>query len=213
MTPRPGSSWPAAEYLSGNVRDKLRVAQQAAQDDPRFAVNVEELGKVIPADLTPAEIGARLGAAWIDTSVVRQFLREILDDPSLKVEHPGGQIWTVKGNRGTVLATSTWGTRRYPAPQLAQAVLEQRRIEVRDKVGDDAWVLNMDETLAAQEKAAELGSGSPNGLGRTPPGPGNWLRPTTRSSTASSCATTTMPSCRCPASPLTSSRAHTRSRP
>jgi hypothetical protein len=56
--------------------------------------------------------------------VVRQFLREILDEPSLKVEHPGGQVWTVKGNRGTVLATSTWGTSRYPAPQLAQAVLE-----------------------------------------------------------------------------------------
>jgi SAM-dependent methyltransferase len=147
----------AAEYLSGNVRDKLRAAQEAAEDDPRLAVNVEELRKVIPADLTPAEIGARLGAAWIDTSVVRQFLREILDDPSLKVEHPGGPVWTVKGNRGTVLATSTWGTSRYPAPQLAQAVLEQRRIEVRDKVGEDTWVLNMDETLAAQEKAGELG--------------------------------------------------------
>ena len=155
--PATGQLAAAAEYLSGNVRDKLRAARQAAQDDPRFAVNVEELGKVIPADLTPAEIGARLGAAWIDTSVVRQFLREILDDPSLKVEHPGGQVWAVKGNRSNVLATSTWGTRRYPAPQLAQAVLEQRRIEVRDKVGDDAWVLNMDETLAAQEKAAELG--------------------------------------------------------
>ncbi|HUL27349.1 MAG TPA: hypothetical protein VLW44_16450 [Streptosporangiaceae bacterium] len=67
---------------------------------------------MIPADLTPAEIGARLGAAWIDASVVRQFLREILDDPALEVEHPGGQVWTIKGNRGTVLATSTWGTSR-----------------------------------------------------------------------------------------------------
>ena len=154
--PGSGQLVPAAEYLSGNVRDKLKTAQEAAVDGPRFAVNAEELGKILPADLTPAEISARLGAAWIDASFVRQFLREILDDPGLKVEHPGGQVWTVKGNRHTVLATSTWGTSRYPAPHLAQAVLEQRRIEVRDKIGDDAWVLNMDDTLAAQEKAAEL---------------------------------------------------------
>ena len=155
--PGTGQLVAAAEYLSGNVRDKLKAAQRAAEEDPRFAVNAEELSKVIPADLTPAEIGARLGAAWIDTSVVRHFLCEILDDRALKVEHPGGQVWTVRGNRNTVLATSTWGTSRYPAPQLAQAVLEQRRIEVRDKAGDDQWVLNVDETLAAQEKAAELG--------------------------------------------------------
>jgi N12 class adenine-specific DNA methylase len=155
--PESGRLVPAAEYLSGNVRQKVKAARRAAEDDPRFVVNVEELGKVIPADLTPAEIGARLGAAWIDGWAVRQFLREILDDPGVKVEHPGGQVWTVKGSRTTVLATSTWGTSRYPAPQLAQAVLEQRRIEVRDKTGDDSWVLNMDETLAAQQKAAELG--------------------------------------------------------
>ena len=83
----------------------------------------------------PGEIEARLGAAWIDASYVRDFLAEILDDTTVRVEHPGGQIWTVRGSRHTVLATSTWGTSRYPAPQLAQAVLEQRRIEVRDKIG------------------------------------------------------------------------------
>jgi N12 class adenine-specific DNA methylase len=154
--PATGRLVAAAEYLSGNVREKLRTAQQAAADDPRFAVNAGELARVIPADLTPAEIDARFGAAWIDQTTVRQFLREILDDPAIKVEHPGGQVWTVRGSRGTVLATSTWGTSRYPAPHLAQAVLEQRRIEVRDKAGDDAWVLNVDETLAAQQKAAEL---------------------------------------------------------
>jgi N12 class adenine-specific DNA methylase len=123
--PGTGQLVAAAEYLSGNVRDKLKAARRAAEEDPRFAVNAEELTKVIPADLTPAEIGAQLGAGWIDTSVVRQFLREILDDPALKVEHPGGQVWTVRGNRNTVLATSTWGTSRYPAPHLAQAVLDE----------------------------------------------------------------------------------------
>ena len=103
----------------------------------------------------PGEIDARLGAAWIDASWIRDFLYDILDD-TMRVEHPGGQVWTVRGNRHTVLATSTWGTSRYPAPQLAQAVLEQRRIEVRDKISDDTWVLNIEDTLAAQEKAAEL---------------------------------------------------------
>ena len=86
----------------------------------------------------PGEIEARLGAAWIDASHIRDFLAEILEDTTIRVEHPGGQIWTVRGSRHTVLATSTWGTSRYPAPQLAQAVLEQRRIEVRDKMADES---------------------------------------------------------------------------
>jgi N12 class adenine-specific DNA methylase/SAM-dependent methyltransferase len=154
--PESGRLVPAAEYLSGRVRDKLQAAERAAVDDSLYAINAEELRRVIPADLMPGEIDARLGAAWIGASVVRDFLRDILEDDTVRVEHPGGQVWTVRGNRHTVLATSTWGTSRYPAPQLAQAVLEQRRIEVRDKTGDDAWVLNMEETLAAQEKAAEL---------------------------------------------------------
>ena len=158
--PGTGRLVPAAEYLSGQVREKLRHAGQAAEDDSRFAVNVTELRRVIPPDLTPGEIDARLGAAWIDAAYVQQFLREILDDPRLRVEHPGGQIWAVRGDPHTVLARSTWGTSRYPAPQLAQALLEQRSIEVRDTVtdahGQDRSVLNVDATLAAQEKAAEL---------------------------------------------------------
>src|SRR6266568_4356401 len=151
---------PAAEYLSGNVRDKLQAAEHAAASNPRFETNATALRKVIPRDLTPAEIDARLGAAWIDAAYVQQFLRETLDDPRLRVEHPGGQIWAVRGDPHTVLARSTWGTGRYPAPQLAQALLEQRGIEVRDTVTDangrDRSVLNADATLAAQEKAAEL---------------------------------------------------------
>ena len=115
---------------------------------------------MVPADLTPGEIDARLGAAWIDASYVQQFLRELLDDHSIQVEHPGGQVWAVKGARHSVLATSTWGTGRYPAPQLAQAILEQRAITVHDTIqaGDgERTVLNPDATLAAQEKAAEMG--------------------------------------------------------
>jgi len=150
--PESGRLLPAAEYLSGNVRARLRAAQAAAEDDPRFAVNAAELRTVIPADLAPGEIDARLGAAWIGPSQVRQFLREILDDDRVQVEHPGGQVWAVRGSGHTVLAASTWGTERYPAPQLAQAILEQRKIEVRDLVqtpDGERSVLSLDATLAA----------------------------------------------------------------
>jgi len=158
--PDTGQLVPAAEYLSGNVRKKLRQAERAAGTDTSFEANVAELHRVIPADLTPGEIDARLGAAWIDREYVEQFLAEILDDPGLRVDHPGGQIWRVHGNMATVPACSTWGTSRYPAPALAQAVLEQRPIEVHDTVTDadgrDRSVLSADATVAAQEKAAEL---------------------------------------------------------
>jgi N12 class adenine-specific DNA methylase/SAM-dependent methyltransferase len=157
--PQSGRLVPAAEYLSGNVRDKLRAAEHAARDDSRFTVNAAALRDVIPPDLTPGEIDARLGAAWISAGYVETFLRETLDDPRLRVEHPGGQIWAIRGSTATVLATSTWGTERYPAPQLAQAICEQRKIEVRDLIrtpSGDRTVLNLDATLAAQEKAAAL---------------------------------------------------------
>jgi N12 class adenine-specific DNA methylase len=157
--PQAGELIPAAEYLSGNVRGKLRAARQAAATDPRFGPNVMSLEAVIPRDLNPAEIDARLGAAWIGAAYVQQFLAEILDDPGLQVEHPGGQVWAVRGEARSVLAASTWGTDRYPAPHLAQAILEQRKIEVRDRVDTPAGersILNPDATLAAQEKATEL---------------------------------------------------------
>ena len=157
--PESGGIVPAAEYLSGNVRDKLRAAEQAAADDARYAVNTAELRKVIPRDLKPGDIEASLGASWIAPEYVEQFLRDLLDDWSVRVERPGGQIWAVRGKGHTVLATSTWGTQRYPAPALAQAIMEQRKIEVRDTIrtpDGDRSVLNLDATLAAQEKAAEL---------------------------------------------------------
>ena len=88
--PESGSLVPAAEYLSGQVCVKLGQARAATAEDPRFAVNVAELRTVIPADLTPGEIDACMGAAWIDASYIQQFLRELLDDRSIQVEHPGG---------------------------------------------------------------------------------------------------------------------------
>jgi N12 class adenine-specific DNA methylase len=154
--PTSGRLSTAAEYLSGNVRVKLAAAAAAADEDPRFAPNVAALREIIPADLLPGEIHARLGAPWIAASYVEQFLRETLDDRSLRVEHPGGTIWAVSGSKYGVAATSTWGTLRKPAPELAEAVLEQRVIIVRDELEDGRRIINVTDTLAAQEKAAEL---------------------------------------------------------
>ena len=155
--PEDGRLVPAAEYLSGDVRRKLAAAQVAADDDPRFAANVAALRAVVPEDLGPDQIDGRLGAAWIDASYVRQFLRETLDDPSLKVEHLGGSEWTVRGGRHGVLATSTWGTRRRPAGDLAESLLRQAPVTVSDALDDGRRVPNPTETVAAQEKAVELG--------------------------------------------------------
>ncbi len=146
---------PAAEYLSGKVRTKLAAAEAAALDDPRYEANAAALRRVVPADLGPAEIEARLGAAWIDASHIQQFLTEILQDPSIKVEHPGGQVWAVCGGRYSVLATSTWGTASCPAPTIAQSILEQRRIEVYSKARESR-TFDLDATIAAQDKAAEM---------------------------------------------------------
>jgi N12 class adenine-specific DNA methylase len=157
--PESGRLVSAAEYLSGNVRHKLRLAEQATADEARYAVNVVELRKAVPRELTPGEIDASLGASWIAAEYVEQFLRELLDDRGVRVEHPGGQVWAVRGSGHSVLASSTWGTGRYPAPALAQAILEQRKIEVRDLIKTfegERSVVNLDATLAAQEKAAEL---------------------------------------------------------
>ncbi|WP_344252481.1 methyltransferase domain-containing protein [Pseudonocardia hydrocarbonoxydans] len=147
---------PAAEYLSGDVRAKLVEARRAAAQDPRFAVNVTALTAVLPADLLPAEISVRLGAPWVATAYVQQFLRETLEDPRLEVEHPGGAVWAVRGNNYGVAATATWGTRRRAAPAIAEALLAQRTITVYDEFDDGTRVLNLTETVAAQEKAREL---------------------------------------------------------
>ncbi len=172
---QPGRLVPAPEYLSGNVRAKLRTAEQAATQaseqvgagdpdpdesggqEPDWQVNVDALRSIVPVDLGPAEIDARLGASWIGADVVAAFLREVLADPSVQVENPGGSMWAVKGVRHSVLAASTYGTGRLPAPDLAQAVLEQRQIRITDELPDGRRVLNLTDTVAAQEKAAVLG--------------------------------------------------------
>ena len=151
--PATGTLVTRPDYLSGNVRDKLVAARAAAVDDPAFAVNVAVLQEVLPAPLGIDDIEARLGAAWIDADTHRQFLTEILGDSSIRVEHPGGAIWEVRGNNHSLSAQSEWGTERMPAPQIVKATLEQRPIQVTDDIGDGKRAFNPTETAAAQEKA------------------------------------------------------------
>lgn len=156
--PGTGRLVPAAQYLSGDVRAKLTAAQAAALDDERYGANVDALRAALPADLGPSDIRVRLGASWISGDTVQQFLREVLDDPTVKVEHDRGSMWDVRSQRkGTALATSTWGTERMSAVDIAQKLLEQRPIRVYDV--DEATEkrrLHPDATLAAQAKATEL---------------------------------------------------------
>lgn len=155
---------PAPEYLSGNVRIKLVHAEAAAERDAatpdggrRWDANIAALRDVIPTDLTPAEIDARLGASWIESGDVQQFLREILEDPNVVVEHPGGSTWAVRGGRHNVLSSSTYGTERMSAGEIVGALLEQRQVRVSDEIEPGKRVLNLTETVAAQEKASEIG--------------------------------------------------------
>ncbi|MDG4784936.1 hypothetical protein O7626_03140 [Micromonospora sp. WMMD1102] len=150
---------PAAEYLSGNVRVKLDQARAAAEEDERYAPNVEALTAVKPVDLTPEEIRVRLGASWVSGSTVQEFLQELLDDPTLAVEHgDGGTDWTVTSKRrATTLATSTWGTERRSAVDIAEDLLKQRPVRVYDvDPVTEKRRLNADATLAAQTKATEI---------------------------------------------------------
>ncbi len=144
---------PAAEYLSGNVRVKLDHARAGAEQNPALAVNVAALERVLPVDLGADEVEPRLGAAWIGVEDHRAFLAEILQDPSVRVEHPGGMVWAVRANNSSVLARSEWGTSRIAAAEIAKAVLEQRPVQVTDELDDGRRVVNPVETAAAQDKA------------------------------------------------------------
>jgi len=127
-----------------------------ADGDQRWAPSIAALTAIQPVDLTPAEITVRLGASWISADVVAQFLTELLDDPSIKVENPGGSTWSVKGNHHSVLSAATFGTARASAVTLAQSVLEQRPIKIFDEPEPGMRIPNLTDTVAAQDKAAEL---------------------------------------------------------
>ncbi len=150
----------APAYLSGDVRAKLQSARAHAAKDPTFQANVDALTDVLPADLGVEDIAARLGAVWISEQVHEEFLRELLRSEEVRVENPLAGMWEVRGGRQGILATSEWGTARRPAPDIAQALMEQRTLlvydEYEDADGKTRRVLNPMETTAAQEKADAL---------------------------------------------------------
>lgn len=151
----PGRLVPAAEYLSGNVRAKLATARAAAADEPAWQGNVDALAGVLPADLEPEQIHVALGTPWIGADDVQAFLRETLEDSGLTVKAMGGGVWDVTGARRTLQASQVWGTEKCPAPDIAENLLEQRKVLVHDTIGTKQ-LLNGEATAEAQTKAEQL---------------------------------------------------------
>ena len=155
----------ADEYLSGNVRNKLTVAELAAKNDPELAVNVDALKKVIPKDLSAAEISVRLGATWIPQEDIQRFVMELLTPSSyaagrLKVRYtPINGDWFIENkssDMGNVKADSTYGTKRASAYRIIEDTLNLRDTRIFDYVydehGNKKAVFNAKETTAAQAK-------------------------------------------------------------
>ena len=156
--PATGTPVWAPLYLSGNVREKLTAAETAAETDPQYAPNVTALREVVPRDMGPAEIEAQLGAGWIGPAYVQQFLRELLSDDNVTAEHTKAGNWEVSGgNRTSVAATSTWGTGRLCAQDLAQRLLSgtAEHIQVKDTV-DRKEIPNREATEAARQAARNI---------------------------------------------------------
>ena len=155
----------ADEYLSGNVRNKLTIAELAAKNDPELAVNVDALKKVIPKDLSAAEISVRLGATWIPQEDIQRFVMELLTPSSyaagrLKVRYtPINGDWFIENkssDMGNVKADSTYGTKRASAYRIIEDTLNLRDTRIFDYVYDEhsnkKAVFNAKETTAAQAK-------------------------------------------------------------
>lgn len=158
----------AEEYLSGNVREKLREAKAAAEQQPIYQPNVTALEQVQPEDLGPAEISVRLGSTWVPETDVQQFVWELLQPPwylrqRIKVHYsPYTGAWQVDGksvDSGSIYASSTYGTQRTSGYHILEDCLNLREVKVFDYVevdGKRKAVLNKKETAIAQGKQAEI---------------------------------------------------------
>lgn len=160
---------PADEYLSGNVREKLRTAKTLAEQDEEYTINVQSLEAVQPIDLTASEISVRLGAAWLPTEVVRDFTFELLRTPyyqrrNIKVHYSTytGE-WNIDGkslDRGNVRSENTFGTERINAYKIIEETLNLRDVRIFDYEYDDSGkkvaILNTKETAIAQGKQEQI---------------------------------------------------------
>ena len=164
----PEAGWQTAdEYLSGNVRNKLRMAQIAAESHPEFKINVEALTKAQPKDLEASEIDIRLGATWLNPAIVQQFMMETFQPPYrirynnlIQVRYsPFTSEWRI-GNKSAagmydIMSTETYGTHRANAYKILEDTLNLRDCRIYDTIEEDGKerrVLNQKETMLAQQK-------------------------------------------------------------
>ena len=156
----------ADEYLSGNVRAKLRIAQLAAETNPEFAVNVTALEKAQPKDLEASEIDVRLGATWLAPEIIQKFMAETFQIPyylrhAVKVRYsPYTAEWRIEGKsamgRGDITSTETYGTSRANAYKILEDTLNLKDVRIYDAIEDEEGrpkrVLNKTDTMLAQQK-------------------------------------------------------------
>ena len=159
----------ADEYLSGNVREKLKIAKQYAYEDSSYQINVEYLNKVIPKDIPPTEISVRIGATWIPEDVITEFILDLIDagyyarrDVKAHYSDVTGEwnIANISCDRNTIAVTSTYGTNRANAYRLIEDALNLRDTKIFDYVYDEENkkkpVLNKKETAIAQAKQDKI---------------------------------------------------------
>ena len=158
----------ADEYLSGNIREKLKIAKEFAEDDPKFNINVKSLEEVMPKDLEPQEISVRLGATWLPTDVIDDFIDYLLS-PSYNIRDriqvhfmESTAQWNIEGknyDRGNVKAYSTYGTGRINAYKIIEETLNLKDVRIYDyieKDGKKVPELNKKETAIAQAKQEQI---------------------------------------------------------
>jgi len=163
----PEAGWQMAdEYLSGDIRAKLRMAQFAAETNPEFSVNVEALTKAQPRELEASEIDVRLGATWLDPDIIQKFMTETFQIPyylrhAVKVRYsPYTAEWRVEGKTATgrsdIISSETYGTSRANAYKILEETLNLKDVRIYDTIedaeGKPKRVLNKRETMLAQQK-------------------------------------------------------------
>ena len=179
----PEAGWQMAdEYLSGDVRAKLRMAQFAAETNPEFVVNVDALTKAQPRELEASEIDVRLGATWLDPNIIQKFMTETFQIPyylrhAVKVRYsPYTAEWRVEGKtatgRGDIISSETYGTSRANAYKILEETLNLKDVRIYDTIEDDDGkpkrVLNKRETMLAQQKQQSIKDAFANWIWQDP---------------------------------------------
>ena len=179
----PEAGWQMAdEYLSGNVRAKLRMAQLAAETNPEFAANVTALEKAQPKDLEASEIDVRLGATWLEPEIIQKFMAETFQIPyylrhAVKVRYsPYTAEWRIEGKsaigRGDIISSETYGTSRANAYKILEDTLNLKDVRIYDAIEDEEGkpkrVLNKTDTMLAQQKQQVIKDAFANWIWKDP---------------------------------------------